>query len=78
MGAGIRQPQRPKSTLFIRTVCPLSRLTHAKKFSQTARRIASHAQCFKADGQNFGWGQNFASKERTKNQKCQGAENYLK
>ena len=38
---------------------------------------ASPAQCFKADGQNFGRGQNFAQK-RAKNQKCQGAEIGLK
>jgi len=39
---------------------------------------ASHAQCFKADGQNFGWGQNFAQKKEQKIERCQGAEIGLK
>jgi hypothetical protein len=34
-----------------------------RKNSNDAAYQTSHAQCFKADGQNFGWGQNFASNE---------------
>jgi hypothetical protein len=54
LGGGSRQPSRPKSTLFIRTVCPLP-LPKLKKSSVAGCR-ASREQRFKTSGQNFGAG----------------------
>ena len=57
---GIRQPQRPKSTLFIRTVCPLFRLQQVRNSSEGGRQSLSRTTLESQQKGKFWVGAKFA------------------
>ena len=72
LGGGSCQTQRPHSNKFYQLKICVSKTSSSacryniKKIPRTRQRRASCEQCFRADGQNFGWGQNFAQKKEQK------------